>query len=173
MIRKGDRYTLTEDEVIAIKALARGRTKANRSKEVRDAGIGPKSGLYKDILGAGGEWAFARLAGCAFDYSLAPRSHQRGEDEASDTVLDGHVIDVKTTDYRTGRLVVAPWHGESEAIYALMVLIERTPPTFEFKGFAERVTAALNLTDLGHGPTFAVPQKQLLDWEDLLGTSRG
>lgn len=117
------------------------------------------------MLGAGGEWAFTRLASATFDETIHPRSHARGED-AGDCMFNGVPIDVKTTDYQTGRLVVAPWRkgAGGDAVYALMVLVERKPPTFEFKGFADQATVEKFATDLGHGPTFAVPQSELLEF---------
>ncbi len=118
------------------------------------------------MLGVLGEWCFATLAGSEFDASVHPRSWVRGQDRDLDTTYGGVRIDVKTTDYPHGRLVVSPWKGKSgdAYIYALMVLIARQPVIVEFKGFAEQKMVRGFPANLGHGSTFAVPQSHLLEW---------
>lgn len=162
----GDRYILTPSERDEIKAIARERSASNRQAGVRDSGIGPSTGAFKDMVGAAGEWAFAQLAHSEFDQTISPRSYLRGED-AGDTMFRGVCVDVKSTHYTTGKLVVAPWRGQGDGggcVYALMVLTDRNGPTFEFKGFANADLVRANPADLGHGPTFAVPQRNLQEW---------
>lgn len=161
----GDTYSLTPDERDEIKAIAKERTSSNRSAGVRDAGIGPSSGLFKDMVGAAGEWAFAKLGGTVFDDTISPRSFLRGEDRG-DTTYRGAPVDIKSTHYTTGKLAVVPWRGQSgeRFVYGLMIMTSRDGPTFEFRGFADAVTVKSHPSDLGHGMTYAVPQKFLVDW---------
>lgn len=161
----GDRYILSPEERDEIKAIAKERTSSNRSAGVRDAGIGPSSGLFKDMVGAAGEWAFARLANTDFDSTISPRSYLRGEDRG-DTIYRGQAVDIKSTHYTTGKLAVVPWRGDKgdQFVYGLMIMVDRNGPVFEFRGFATPDLVREHETDLGHGPTFAVPQSRLLEW---------
>jgi len=163
----GDAYSLTEAEKERVKAVARARTTSNRGAGVNDAGIGPSSGVSKDMIGCGAEFAFAHLIQSNFDETIEPRSVARGEDEG-DTAYRGIKIDVKGTHYPNGKLVVAPWHQgrDQGTIYALMIMTDRTP-TFVFKGFALPNFVYQFPSDLGHGPTFAVPQERLAEWWHL------
>ena len=164
MIQIGQRMALSESEVSAIKANARARYDSNRSASVKDSARGDRRGVYYDMLGSGGEYAFAKMVEADFDDTISPRSTSRGEDEG-DLTYRGRVIQVKTTDRRNGRLLAPPWASNDNVseVYALMVMVDRTP-VFEFRGFApsEVFIVPDNLGDLGHGPTYLMNQEQLL-----------
>ena len=164
---RGDIYVLSDEEREAVKDLASQRSSSNRRSGIPERGIGPSSGRAKDMLGMGGEWAFARLVGQDPDLTIHPRSHAKGEDDG-DLAYRGRKLDVKTTDHLNGHLVVVPWKGnDPDCIYVLMVLTRRKPPTFEFMGFATPGLVQEFPSDLGHGPTFAVPQDELMEWTQV------
>lgn len=150
------KYTLNPGEQRVATYLALARTKANREQSVKDGKVGPQSGDETDKTGVGGELAFAKLFHVFPDLSIKPR---RG---TPDCTRRGVTIDVKATKYRTGRLLAVPsklQHSGTD-LYALM--IEKWP-AFEFVGWATagELLTPEHLTDLGHGPTYAMEQHEL------------
>lgn len=91
--------------------IARARQEANDRNEVRDSRRGKVSSLETHLTGTTGEMAFCKL----FLLDLAPLrnvrervSSVRGEDEGADVFLYGKSVDVKTTPYTSGHLLIVP-----------------------------------------------------------------
>lgn len=153
-------HTLSDEDQIICKELANERYESNRKSGVRDQKIGKQSNEFVDLQGVSGEFAFCRIFDVEPDTSIYPRNAKR---DKGDTVLDdGTVVDVKTTHYPNGKLLVVPWKvANSKAdYYGLMV---GAFPTYEFKGFIHRddMLQSKRLKNLGYGDTFAALQSEL------------
>mgnify|MGYP003336597098 FL=1 len=146
--------TLTPLEQQLADAMARARDAENRRVGVRDQRVAP---LERDIdlLGAGAEVAFCRLANAYPDLT----SHVRAG--GADCVLaDGRTVDVKATPHPAGALLAPVGRAPHADVY---VLITGTFPTYTYRGAcpADDLHDATRLADLGHGPVYRVPQGDL------------
>ena len=93
-------FTLTELEQYLCRRGAKMRFTNNRKKHVPISKVGPQSHEKTEILGLGGEIAVARWLNIYPD--LTTHTRQGGADLTSNT---GKRIDVKTTMYKTGKLL--------------------------------------------------------------------
>ena len=132
-----------------------------RKHGTHDTKIGAQSNEDTDRDGFGAELAFCKLFNCYPDLSIEVRSSKAGTDRY-DVEYNGWLIDVKTTIYPGGRLLVVPWKNEGAPpdYYALMV---GQFPTYTFKGFlkASEMLQERRLGDLGRGPTYIAEQREL------------
>jgi hypothetical protein len=127
----GKTITLSdEDQELCIR-VAREICENSKRKNVRNRKIGSRSDEWTELNGTGGECGFCRMFGTKFDDSIRPRSSVNGTDHG-DTVLHDLTIDVKTTHWATGRLVVGHWKNSSIDLFALMI---GEFPTYTFMGF--------------------------------------
>jgi len=150
---------LSESEQAIAQYLATARTVSNRTGGIANKRVGPQSDELTDLNGIGGELAFCRLVNVWPDVSISPRKG------GADCLVRDKRVDVKTTTYETGRLVVVPGKGREDAdIYVLMVGTFPGPYRVAGWAYASEVLMAERLTDLGHGPTYAVPQDELRAW---------
>ena len=156
-MKTGDTITLNEPEQKLARYLANARHTSNRSADVKNNRIGPQDDAQTDLEGIGAEMAFCRMANVYPDTSISPR---RG---GADCALhDDRRVDVKATRYATGQLLAVTGKAHDAVdLYALMV---GTFPTYRFAGWmpSADVVTPERLTDLGHGPTYAVPQRELV-----------
>lgn len=121
------------------------------------------TGEEGDVDGVGAELALAKLFNVYPDCSIQPR---RG---GADLIVAGVPIDVKTTRYPNGHLVATRYKQSGDCdVYALLV---GQLPTYEVKGFCTeaQLFAMQNIKDLGHGPTRAVAQPDLITWDEITG----
>jgi len=111
-----------------------------------------------DLEGVAAEIAFGRMRNLFPDLSIGPRSG--GPDFIG---RDGSGIDVKTTTYDDGQLIATPKKAGDDGVDWYVLMVGTFPGPYEFKGYASREELFLpeNLTDLGHGPTYALPQSAL------------
>ena len=118
-----------------------------------DGKIDPsKTSKAIDIIGFSGELAFAKLV------NQFPATQTDGP-SAVDLVVEGKAVDVKTTDRDNGQLLVRPkCRGNSAEIFVLMT--GTLDKGFVYHGGlpAAEVFQDKYITDLGHGPTYAIPQ---------------
>ena len=135
------------------------RAMVNRKDGVADRKIGPQNGLQADQDAIIGELAFAMLHNCWPDLSLTPRSG------SFDVLLKGKRIDVKTTRRKDGRLVATTKTNPDVDVYVLAILDEEQ---VLFPGYAtaSELCHESRLTNLGHGPTYAMDQAALRPWKD-------
>lgn len=158
-ISKGAEIVLSGDDQALCIDLASRRFASNRSARVRNARVGPQSDELTDREGVAGEFAFCRLAGLEPDLTIEPRS---AVNDQGDVPLSGLLIDVKTTRYKTGRLL-ARTHLQSTG--TLFVLMVGTFPSYTFAGClpGHRLLIPENIGNLGYGPTYMVEQEDLVD----------
>jgi len=142
--------------------LAKARNATNRNGGVTDR---RRCGADIDLDGVGAELAFCRLWNLYPDLSLHPRS--AATDEGDATLPDGRRVDVKATRHPRGQLIAVTWKKERVELYALMV---GTFPVYRFVGVqtAQALLHPDTITDLGYGPTHALPQERLLPLEEVL-----
>jgi len=148
---------LNEVECKMAEYVCKQRHQGNRDAGVEDKKIGPQSAYQTDLEGFSAEIAFCKMMNVYPDLSLGPRKY--GVDAVSGS---GWRIDVKSTTWPNGRLVVAPWKKDDEEVQMYALMVGRFP-NYRFAGFheAEVVTKEENLTDLGCGPTYAMEQQDL------------
>lgn len=150
------RVKLDEREIRLAMETAVARRTANRRSAVRDGQMGKQDPWQTDIDGVIGEFAFAKLFGYFPDLTAIPRT---GTPDF--TTREGKSVDVKATRLPNGRLVATPKKATQPSdLYALMVLDDDGAT---FCGWIEgtKLFSDENLTDLGHGPTYAVKQDRL------------
>jgi len=112
--------------------------------------------LQQVVEGLGGEFAFCKLFNLYPDISI-----EIPEEDAGDCGTHGKRIDVKTTQYEQGNLLVVPWKNFNKIdFFALMV---GTFPKYKYKGLmpTSQVKQDENLTDLGHGKVYLIKQNLL------------
>lgn len=157
-----DNILLTEAEVRICQWLAKQRHSSNRSGGVVDAKIGPQSCEDTDLEGICGEFAFCKAMNLYPDMSISPR---KGTD---DVTLNGKTVDVKTTRYKTGKLLARKTKGETPS--DIYVLVVGQCPQYKIIGWC-RSTELLcenNLIDLGYGKTYGLEQCALKPVENLI-----
>ena len=143
---------LQQGEMAIAQVLAALRNASNRSSNITNAKVGRQSDYQTDLDGIVAELAFAKAMNCCPDFSITPRSG------GADAVVKGKRIDVKATRYDKGRLLaVASKESADSDIYVLAIVNENV---VQFRGWAysDELLRNDNLTNLGHGKTYALPQ---------------
>jgi hypothetical protein len=158
----GTTVTLDETEQIVCQMLAEARHNNNRTCGVRNAKVGSQSDAFTDLEGVAAEFAFCKLFNVYPDFSINPRSSAEGEDDGDAVLKDGRTVDVKSTKYKSGRLLAVPWKEPTVDLFALMV---GTFPSYTFKGFMRRdeLLTPQRLGNLGRGPTYIAEQDELYE----------
>lgn len=134
------------------------RSLVNRGQGVKDAKIGPQDGFTADQDAIIGELAFAKLHNVWPDLSLRPRSG------SADLVVKGKRIDIKSTRRKDGRLL-STTKGNSDVDVYVLAILEDHQVTFPGWAYADDLHSPERLTDLGHGPTYAINQSELRPWK--------
>jgi hypothetical protein len=112
-----------------------------------------------NLNGFGAELAFCRLVNAEFDFSTDEKENHFFNPDC--TLADGKTIDVKTTIYPGGKLIVRTGKEDAHVdAYALMI---GTFPSYTFRGWAtyEEIIRDVNLQDLGYGDNYALEQGEL------------
>jgi hypothetical protein len=123
--------------------------------------MGKQNPLEIDELGVMGEYAFCKHFNIFFD----PTTYARAG--GADCVLRGQRIDVKTTAYLDGKLI-ATVKGNTDIDVFVLAIARDGGSEFVFPGYisAKRFYKEENLTNLGHGSTYAVTQDRLSPWKE-------
>lgn len=146
---------------------AKERQRINRAAGIINQQVSLESAEATELVGFGGELAFCKLFNCYPDFSLHPRSG------GHDCLWDGQRTDVKATDCLIGQLLGRPnKKHEPVDVYALMICHwawaePDDEALFTFRGWATRkeLFADHRLTNLGRGPTYAIPQCDLRPYQ--------
>jgi hypothetical protein len=159
-INAGTEYHLNADEQKMILEMAETICKQERSyfveKYKRDKTI-PLMEMNKNGFGA--ELAFCKLCEIEFDSSTVEKESHFNKVDA--VLPDGTTVDVKTTVYRTGKLIVR--HGKEQKVVDIYVLMTGTFPTFTFCGWSsyEQIIKEDNTENLGWGNAYSLTQDKL------------
>jgi hypothetical protein len=155
--------TLNTAEQRLAKFVAKERHRHNRLNGITNRRMGPQSDEQTDLEGISAEIAFAKYANVYPDLDTDSATHP-----THDAVLhDGKLVDVKSTTYPTGRLIVAPWK-DVDAVDAY-VLVIGTFPNYRIAGAIEgyRLMRSHRMKDLGHGKVFVATQEELKPIDEL------
>jgi hypothetical protein len=157
----GTEVTLSEVEQKIARFIAKSRFQNNRNQLVNNSKIGDQSDELTDLEGVAGEVAFCKLFNLYPDFSIQVRASC---DDKADANLCGLLIDVKTTMYRSGKLLAAIWKTDSKAdVFALMT---GEFPNYVFCGFMDRTELLRpeRIGNLGHGDTYIAEQIELFPY---------
>ena len=145
---------LAADEITVCQMLGRMRSLIARNSGVKDAKIGDQDGAEADVLGVMAEYAFAKKFNTFPDLGLTPRSG------SADGVLNGKRYDIKSTTYKTGRLLSTMKVNPDVDIYVLAVVDGNE---VDLVGWAkkEELIKDENIVNLGHGKGYALTQDKL------------
>jgi len=139
------RVDLTEVEKKVVMMVAREKYEYSREHHVEMKRM--EDGLQADIDGMIGEVCFGKM----FNYFVNLSARKA---DADFYTKDGKSIDVKSTRYKTGRLVATINKKRSPCdLYVLMVIDDEGG---WYKGYVskEELFRDENIKDLGHGPTY-------------------
>jgi len=153
---------LTESEIKICEWLAKNRYASNRNGGVSDKKIGPQSCEETDLEGICGEFAFCKAVNLYPDMSISPR---KGGD---DVLFNGKKIDIKTTKYKSGKLLAR--RSKSETPSDVYVLIVGQRPNYNIVGWCSSADLIQdkNLIDLGYGKTYGLEQRVLRPIESFI-----
>lgn len=154
----GSAWTLSPSDQVLVKDLAEKRYANNRKANIKNQKIGKQSNEFTDLQGLAGEFAFCRLLDIEPDTTIHPRASRTDNGDLS--LGDGTKVDVKTTHYPNGRLLVVPWKVRTVDLYVLMV---GTFPTFRYTGAMEieEMLKPSRLGSMGYGETYIAAQSEL------------
>lgn len=149
------KVTLSVQEQIIVEGIAFARHQMNIQKGRKSFKVGEAGELHINIEGIGGEFAFCKLKNIFPDMSIDyPLPY--------DCKIDKGFIDVKTTEYKNGMLLVGEWKSNYPipSYFALMIGVM---PNYEFKGYfpGSEIFKPENLVDKGHGPSYGISQDRL------------
>lgn len=148
---------LNPQEVLLAHSLAVARNNSCRSNGISDKQMGKQDPIQIDWDGALAELACGKILNCYPDLSISPR--KGGVDLVSRT---GKRIDVKATRYKDGKLAIHIDKNPEEVDIYILAVVDGN--TVHIKGYINSQDAikAENISDLGHGKSYVVPQSMLL-----------
>jgi len=150
--------TLTDIEMLMCRAIGNVKTMSNRSLYVKDNARGAMKQWEVDEYGVFGEYAFCKLNNIFFNPCAGPKSG------SCDFVYKGQRFDLKTTPLPNGRLLLMPKENPDVDFYALAII---TGNVVTFPGYCKKseLRDEANVTDLGYGKAYALPQSALRKWK--------
>ena len=153
---KGIETTLSEGEQLLARVIASLRQGVNRMKGVAISQMSPRDGFAIDLDGIGGELAYAKLMNLCPDLDVLPR---KGSHDF--TTIFNESVDVKTRNEDWHDLLVEK--GKKKNPSDLYVQMIGKFPTYAYQGASSKDEVFLdsNLTDLGRGEGYLVPQARL------------
>jgi len=157
----------TDREIKFLKVLASGRhylkdiVKPNRHSVSRWGNTQEQA----DMLGVMGEYGVAKYLGLPFDTSI----NLDGDGGETDLYLGKLNLQVKSTKYKTGRLV---FNNKKEIAADMFILCYCSEPEMyiQILGYIKKdsIDSVSEVKDLGHGLRIVVEQKHLLPISELL-----
>jgi len=167
--------TLTPKQINQVIKIAERRNAEQRKHHQKDGLVATeKSSVGADIEGAIGEGAFAKAFALKWDGSFKKHA------EWLKWRHDGHDVsglEIKTTRYRTGRLLVQKWNRD-DAPYILAIITSDLPSAIknnkkieiELVGWCIGQEAKNDLWWVSEWrrPCYALPQNQLRDMSELM-----
>ena len=144
------KVSLNEMEQLVVKTIARERYNSARSYGVVDRKVSDRSNESVDIEGVGGEFAFSKVQNTYPDLNDKPG--------INDGEFGGWTYDVKTTPYKTGRIIVKidAVLGNSD----MYVLVTGKLPHYTVAGWcwAADILEDDMIGNLGRGECYIMPQ---------------
>ena len=146
--------SLSEQEVATINILAALRSLTARNSNVKDLKRSDLSGSEIDSDGLIAEYAFCKHKNVFPDLIPSPRSG------SCDAIVNGLRIDIKSTRYSNGRLLVTLKDNPDVDIYVLAI-IDKNNVTFAGWEYKKNVCIPENIRNLGKGDGYVVDQDKL------------
>ena len=145
--------------------IAKKRYEINRQNNVENKKIGDQDDDFTDTNGFGGEFAFCKLFNVMPDFIVKVTQSNKNDYDA--IIYNSIKVDVKTTKYYSGKLLVAKWKVDEVDVYALMV---GEMPKYIFKGFIlrEELIKDTRLEQMKNGLSYVARQYELKEIQELL-----
>lgn len=152
---------LTETEQKIATYLAKARFNNARKKGIIDNKKGPQSNYNTDLDGVGSEMVAAKMLNVWPDLQI-----EKIPDH--DLKINNITVDVKTTKYKTGKLIAALHKKEKACDYYMLMI--GSFPEYYCAGLCKKEDILNNdtITNLGWGNLHAVDQISLQSLEDFL-----
>jgi len=172
-VRIGQKYYLSSREIMATEYLGPKRTAASRASGkinmIKGANGGSEKEKFLEINGLQGELLFAKIFNVYPEEQLEIKPRD-SKDDKGDVVYKNLRIDVKTTEFYTGRLTLSDWK-HAQNIDALC-LFTGMNGEFIFRGFywAKELVKNENFRCLPGKtkPQYIMEQKNLLSFDQLI-----
>lgn len=157
-------YTLNESECNVATNHGLSRFFKNREKGTHNQShqVGNHK-IFKEVDGVGGELAVCKFFDVFPDIDPTPR--EGGCDLVTKT---GIRVEVKTTDYKSGRLIAQKWKSDKEHS-DIYVLVIGTIPTFKIIGwiYSQEFLVEENVTEELSGECYSVTQDKLKPMSEI------
>ena len=159
----GTKIKLNESEQAICVDIAKKRFDNNRKSNVKNSKIGEQSDYVTDLEGFAAEMAFSKIFNVYPDFSVETRN---ANEDQGDCVVNNKIVDVKTTKYKTGKLLAVKWKASNTDLYALMI---GEFPSYTFKGFmtSKELLKEKRIGSLGHGNTYIAEQSELVELDEI------
>lgn len=150
--------TLSDAEMATCRLLGEMRSLVARGNSVKDRKMADTAGYEIDIDGMIAEYAFCKHFNIFPDLTPAPRSG------SYDCIYINKRIDIKSTRYKTGKLLATTKHNDDVDVYVLAII---SGNEITFPGYAtkEKLINSNNLGNLGYGDGYILNQNQLTSWK--------
>lgn len=154
----GVQIILNEAEQVLARHLAKARYHNARNQGIADLKMGNQSNEFTDLEGISAEIAVAKFLKVYPDTEIANQGEMPPYDLLSRT---GVTIDVKTTKYRNGKLLVTLKKNPNDCQRYILCVGEF--PIYTIVGYAdsEQIFREENIADLGHGKGYVLSQEKL------------
>jgi hypothetical protein len=152
------KITFTEREMELLRVLAKGRHfLKDQAKPNRRDFIWGNSNERRDLIGVMGEYAVSKALKIPMDMSCGLEG-----DGGTDLMMDEYNLDIKTTKYKTGRLVFNLNDELKADVYILCWAIEEQAEVI-LQGYIRKqsMAAVMVKQDLGHGMRNVIEQRHL------------
>ncbi len=150
---RGEKVVLNSNEQKIAVLMGEQRYKTNREMGIKNRKAGPQSVHQTEVEGVGGELAFGKAFNLYPDLSTSPGDY--------DFKMVDTTIDVKTTPYFSGRLVVPTYKKISDCDVYVLVVGEM--PNYTIVGWlqSQHIINDEHLGDLGTGTVYLAEQTEL------------
>lgn len=161
VIEMDNNIKLNEIEQDLAQKIGKMRYENARNKGIIDRKMGDQSCYETDLEGMAAEIAFCKLL------NIYPDLHI-GLDRDYDCVFRGKKIDVKTTKYKTGKLL-ATLKKKNADVDIYVLVIGSFPGPYKIVGWVtkDEMFSDKNIRNLGKGDGYCVEQKDLRNIKDL------
>ena len=146
--------TLNSGEMAAAHLLATMRRCVNQSLRIADRRFSHDA-IDIDMTGAVAEIAWAKAWNIYPDLSCDPRSG------TADCVLHGRRVDIKATTKRHHQLITHVDKAIDAADVYVLAIVNGSEVDFVGWAAAAELVCEERIADLGHGPTYVLPQDEL------------
>lgn len=155
--------TLNKSEQTICETIAMARFNNNRENNITNAKVGDQDNYETDLEGFAAEVAFCKLFNVYPDFSVETRT---SKEDDGDCIVNSKTVDVKTTKYKSGKLLAVSWKESNVDLFALMI---GEFPTYTFKGFmtSKELLKKHRLGSMGYRETYIAKQHELVELDEI------